>query len=235
MSSQQWIPLKRDFANEGVRTGVPAMRPATDPLADLDLHLGASSSSTAGEGASSAGMEVADASSEPAAEASDSADPLGGDGGFVDPLSAFTDPLSGGGGGGGGADTFGAKPSEAAVEEDDYEEGFVSWGERREGGLTEYQTDKTITIANLKNIDNVDDAAVAMQASASMPASRERSRLDELENTEAEGQRQMLLMTCSEYTAHVRQLNALLTQAWQQQERVKAVKLAIQVRQPPPG
>ena len=56
----------------------------------------------------------------------------------------------------------------------------------------------------------------------------ERGRLDELENSEAEGQRNLLLLTCSEYTQHVRQLNELLTEAWQAQERVKAVKLAIQ-------
>ena len=38
--AQQWIPLKRDFPNEGVKTGVLTMRPPTDPLSDLDLHIG---------------------------------------------------------------------------------------------------------------------------------------------------------------------------------------------------
>eukprot|EP01050_Picozoa_sp_SAG11_P020033 SAG11_NODE_3300_length_2539_cov_0.963934_2_plen_219_part_00 len=140
----------------------------------------------------------------------------------------MADPLSDGGGGAEIPSTFGAKAN-AADEADDYEEGFVTWGQRKESILTEYQTDKTITIANLKNIDNVDrDAAAVEQQRASMPTSRERSRLDELENESADGQRQMLLLTCSEYTQHVRQLNALLTQAWESQERVKAVKLAIQ-------
>ena len=146
-----------------------------------------------------------------------------------DPLSAGGDPLAA------GADplsqmaavplpdTFGASAAPS-----DYEEGFIPWADRRDNVLAEYQTDKTITIQNLKNIDNTDDAAEAQQARATMPQSKARGRLDELENAEEEGQRQLLLLTCTEYTAHVRQLNQLLTEAWQAQERVKAVKLAIQ-------
>jgi hypothetical protein len=123
-------------------------------------------------------------------------------------------------------DTFGGTSTD--VGDLDYEEGFTPWAARRDAVLTDYQTDKSITIANLKNIDNTDDAAAAMAASASVPQSRERGRLDELENSEAEGQRNLLLLTCSEYTQHVRQLNEMLTEAWEAQERVKAVKLAIQ-------
>ena len=157
------------------------------------------------------------------AEPEPEADPLSaGD----DPLSAGTDPLSEAAGSVPLPDTFGG--AGAAASFPGYEEGFTPWAERRDLILTEYQTDKSITIANLKNIDNTDDAAEAMAASASVPQSRERGRLDELENSEAEGQRNLLLLTCSEYTQHVRQLNELLTEAWQAQERVKAVKLAIQ-------
>jgi hypothetical protein len=215
MSKQQWVPLQRDYANELDHAGVPTMRPATDPLSDLDLQLGNSDGALVAQ-APETSVDI----DEPEPES---------EGGATDPLS---DPLGEGdplnGGGGPVADTFGSNIVGEDEEENVYEEGFVPWAERREKVLSEYQTDKTITIANLKNIDNVDDAAEAQQARATMPASRERSRLDELENSETEGQRQLLLLTCSEYTAHVRQLNSLLTQAWKTQERVKAVKLAIQ-------
>jgi hypothetical protein len=156
-------------------------------------------------------------------------DPLGVGGGAVaDPLSAAAaDPLSQAAAPTAALpSTFGTDKAEARVEE--VEEGFMSWAQRRDGILTEYQTDKTITIANLKNIDNTDNAAEAQAARASMPQSRARGRLEELENAEQEDQRQMLLLNCAEYTQHIKQLNEMLTEAWKGQERVKAVKLAIQ-------
>eukprot|EP01048_Picozoa_sp_COSAG05_P020867 COSAG05_NODE_3676_length_1913_cov_2.367144_2_plen_393_part_00 len=150
-------------------------------------------------------------------------DPLGAEG---DPLlNSVADPLSMAASSAQLLPTFGASKEESFQ---DYEEGFVSWAERRDAILTEYQTDKTITIANLKNIDNTDDAAEAQAARATMPQSRARGRLEELENADEEDQRQMLLLNCAEYTQHIKQLNELLTEAWQGQERVKAVKLAIQ-------
>lgn len=105
-----------------------------------------------------------------AAEPEPEADPLSAD----DPLSsAATDPLSEAAGSVPLPDTFGG--AGAADVYETYEEGFTPWAERRDMILTEYQTDKSITIANLKNIDNTDDAAEAMAAAASVPQSRKRT------------------------------------------------------------
>ena len=87
---------------------------------------------------------------DPLASASDVVDdPLSSSAAELDPLSAAAAEAR-------GADTFGAASTEG---NQDYEEGFTPWSARRDAILTDYQTDKTITIANLKNIDNTDDAA----------------------------------------------------------------------------
>eukprot|EP01043_Picozoa_sp_COSAG02_P092244 COSAG02_NODE_28873_length_580_cov_1.370062_2_plen_92_part_01 len=67
-----------------------------------------------------------------------------------DPLSAAaSDPLSAAAAEAAVTpDTFGAASTEA---NQDYEEGFTPWSARRDAVLADYQTDKTITIANLKN------------------------------------------------------------------------------------
>ena len=171
--------------------------------------------------ASDAAALAEEPSPEPEPEADDPLASAVVDDPLSDPLSAAAAEAAVG-----GADTFGTITG--SNDQDSYEEGFSSWASRRAAILADYQTDKMITIANLKNIDNTDDAAAAMEQKASVPQSRERGRLDELENSETEGQRNLLLLTCTEYTSHVRQLNQMLTEAWEAQERVKAVKLAIQ-------
>ena len=82
-------------------------------------------------------------------------DPLSGTG--TDPLSAAaSDPLSQAAANSVLPSTMGGATGFAA---DTREEGFIPWAERRESILSEYQTDKTITIANLKNIDNTDNTS----------------------------------------------------------------------------
>lgn len=56
-----------------------------------------------------------------------------------------------------------------------------------------------------------------------------RTRLEQLDDFEEGSIRQMLDLSQQQYTARVEQLNNELVQAWHSDQRVKALKIAIQV------
>lgn len=56
-----------------------------------------------------------------------------------------------------------------------------------------------------------------------------RTRLEQLDDFEEGSLRQMLDLSQQQYTARVEQLNNELVQAWHSDQRVKALKIAIQV------
>lgn len=56
-----------------------------------------------------------------------------------------------------------------------------------------------------------------------------KTRLEQLDDFEDGSVRQMLNLTQSEYMSRIEQLNNELVQAWHSEQRVKALKIAIQV------
>lgn len=56
-----------------------------------------------------------------------------------------------------------------------------------------------------------------------------KNRLEQLDDFDEGSVRQMLDLTQHEYTSRIEQLNHELVQAWHNDQRVKALKIAIQV------
>lgn len=56
-----------------------------------------------------------------------------------------------------------------------------------------------------------------------------KTRLEQLDDFEDESVRQMLNLSQAEYVSQIEQLNNELVQAWNSDQRVKALKIAIQV------
>lgn len=69
---------------------------------------------------------------------------------------------------------------------------------------------------------------VKVQPSGSM-VDKVKTRLEQLDDFEEGSVRQMLDLSQQQYTARIEQLNNELVQAWHSDQRVKALKIAIQV------
>jgi hypothetical protein len=72
------------------------------------------------------------------------------------------------------------------------------------------------------------DAAPPSAGEAGAPSDKTASRLAQLDDTAEGTERKVLQMSQKEYTNHIRHLNEELKVAWQHDERVKAIKIAIQ-------
>ena len=69
-----------------------------------------------------------------------------------------------------------------------------------------------------------------MKVQSSGTVDRVKTRLERLDEYEEGSVRQLLDLSQQEYTARIEQLNNELVQAWRSDFRVKALKIAIQVR-----
>lgn len=72
--------------------------------------------------------------------------------------------------------------------------------------------------------------AVVVKVQSSGTVDRVKTRLERLDEYEEGSVRQLLDLSQQEYTARIEQLNSELVQAWRSDFRVKALKIAIQVR-----
>jgi hypothetical protein len=184
---------------------------------------------------------------DPLGAASVNADPLGAIG---DPLGAIGDPLSGGGGGGGGGGgsdplsgglgasrdkvllaggTVVAAPGTGSTR-------VAGWKEKRAMILKSFSATGQLKV-NSDLLDtsggnasalgsNLDDAGPSGEKKVALD-SKTRRRLEQLETTEDDGR--TVRLTQTELVARVDKLNAELRNAWLSDERVRALKIAIQV------
>ena len=162
----------------------------------------------------------------------------------VDPLGAH-DPLGASGSAPGAAfSSVGSVLLGAATHDEDAPASrFLTWKQRRADILKQYTVAGQIKInSDLFNVDgiaaaslgsNLDDGAAAADKKVNMLDAKTRGRLEQLEQAEGNADESRIVrLTQQELVSRVDKLNVELGKAWEAEERVRALKIAIQVRRP---
>ena len=162
----------------------------------------------------------------------------------VDPLGAH-DPLGASGSAPGAAfSSVGSVLLGAATHDDEAPASrFLTWKQRRADILKQYTVTGQIKInSDLLNVDgiaaaslgsNLDDGAAAADKKVNMLDAKTRGRLEQLEQAEGNADESRIVrLTQQELVSRVDKLNVELGKAWEAEERVRALKIAIQVRRP---
>ncbi|CAK9829613.1 VPS35 endosomal protein-sorting factor-like [Anthophora retusa] len=108
---------------------------------------------------------------------------------------------------------------------DTAEELVEPWSTRRAAILNKYTTLEKLSIVT--SFLSGGEKVVKVQPSTGM-VDKVRTRLEQLDDFEEGSIRQMLDLSQQQYTARIEQLNNELVQAWHSDQRVKALKIAIQ-------
>eukprot|EP01112_Ceratiomyxa_fruticulosa_P022180 TRINITY_DN8050_c0_g1_i1.p1 TRINITY_DN8050_c0_g1~~TRINITY_DN8050_c0_g1_i1.p1 ORF type:complete len:399 (+),score=92.44 TRINITY_DN8050_c0_g1_i1:72-1199(+) len=138
-----------------------------------------------------------------------------------DPLGGLDDPL-------GGSVLNTAKVSESKVvqkepEADFHADSFAPWSAMKSSILQTYTTDEQIGV----QVTFMNTAAQGKPKPTST-ADKVKSRVEQLDQTEEDVVKENMLMTQKDYVTHIESLHSELIAAWDSEERVKSLKLAIQ-------
>jgi len=159
----------------------------------------------------------------------------------LDPLGA-NDPLGASGSAPGAAfSSVGSVLLGAATHDEEAPASrFLTWKHRRADILKQYAVAGQIKInSDLLNVDgiaaaslgsNLDDGAAAADKKVNMLDAKTRGRLEQLEQAEGTADESRIIrLTQQELVSRVDKLNVELGKAWEAEERVRALKIAIQV------
>ena len=237
-----WVPLARDYELE--RSTAPLRRaPAIDhpflhkekPSNRGGVSMVVKKPSTAAAAAAAAEETKAVDDDDPlglndplsGGNPGDADDPLSAYMASDDPLSAYeADPLSGGGGGGGGGagggGGRGGKGEEARLAQEAYQQEMdTPWNVQKNRVLAEYATASIRVKASfLDDAASMDDGSQKQQ---SVSAAKER-----LMALQGRGPEDTLELSQKEYMDHITKLHGELITAWNTEEKVLSLKLAIQ-------
>ncbi|XP_076300980.1 VPS35 endosomal protein-sorting factor-like isoform X2 [Lasioglossum baleicum] len=109
---------------------------------------------------------------------------------------------------------------------DTAEELVEPWSARRTAILNKYTTSEKLSIVT-SFLTGGEKVVVKVQPTGGV-VDKVRTRLEQLDDFEEGSVRQMLDLSQQQYTARIEQLNNELVQAWHSDQRVKALKIAIQ-------
>lgn len=142
----------------------------------------------------------------------------------TDPLTQFAhqemDPLSKM-----AADMWEPVPSDGRKNKDALlDDSFEPWATRKSAILNKFTTSEKLSIVT-SFLSGGEKVVVKAQSSV---VDKVKNRLEQLDDFEEGSVRQMLDLTQQEYMNRIEQLNQELVQAWHHDQRVKALKIAIQ-------
>ena len=106
------------------------------------------------------------------------------------------------------------------------DETFEPWSERRADILMKYTTSEKLTISTSFLSDNDKEKLLARQQVTS--TDKVKTRLEQLDDFEEGSVKEMLNLSQTEYVNRIEQLNSTLLSAWNADQRVKSLKIAIQ-------
>ena len=155
-----------------------------------------------------------------------------------DPLSAMLDPLS--------ASLEGSDPlSQMAIssqsvtstgrkssfkesaETDGLDETFEPWSVKKSSILTKYSTSEKLSITT-SFLSASDKEKVVIKAQQTTVTDKVKNRLEQLDDFEEGSVQEMLNLSQQDYVHRIDELNQALIDAWQHDQRVKALKIVIQ-------
>ncbi|XP_074647304.1 VPS35 endosomal protein-sorting factor-like [Tubulanus polymorphus] len=209
MANYVWIPRKRNYSAESKKCNLPREDTATHPLKAIVVsEFGKKSTPRKGSSSSITTTTISD--------------PLSSLDG-LDPLSQFAaDPLT--------RLAQQASSSKELVKSKTVEgldETFEPWSSKRISILNRYTTSEKLSITTSFLGTDKDRVVVKSQVTGTV-TEKVKNRLEQLDDFEEGSVKEMLNLSQQEYVHRIDELNQALITAWDQDQRVKALKIAIQ-------
>ncbi|XP_019615665.1 PREDICTED: UPF0505 protein C16orf62 homolog isoform X2 [Branchiostoma belcheri] len=213
MAAYQWVPRMRDYTSE--KKEEACGRETTDyhPLKPMTVTVTESKAKKTGGKAET-----------------EFVDPLSSSLDGTDPLSMFAaenvvmDPLSMAPKRDRAESGSKAKPGKKSS----LDESFEPWSTKKANILSKYTTSERLSITtSFLSPSDREKVAVKTQVQTTM-TDKVKNRLEQLDDFEEGSVKEMLNLSQQDYVNRIEELNQALISAWEQDQRVKALKIAIQ-------
>ncbi|XP_052791278.1 VPS35 endosomal protein-sorting factor-like [Mya arenaria] len=232
MATYEWYPRKRVYEEERLAETLQAATADSHPLKAITVSdlKHADKKGGSGRKPSKAGSK----------SSSVSGDPLGGS----DPLS-MADPLSAMGPLGEGLDPLSAMMAQSSLaptmsrsssfgsdggksRTGSLDDSFEPWSAKKVEILARYTTSEKLSITtSFLSASDKEHVTIKSQTTSTM-SDKVKNRLEQLDDFEEGSVQEMLNLSQQDYVSRIEDLNQHLVQAWDQDQRVKALKIAIQ-------
>ncbi|KAK3583633.1 hypothetical protein CHS0354_039460 [Potamilus streckersoni] len=220
MAAYEWYPRRRDYGKER-NSGAITITPATShPLKAISV--------VEVKSADKRGTPVKSFQDVPKRDFVDplsSSDPLGTSLEGSDPLSQFA------------AEAAQKKSSiglnigsekKKARNENELDDSFEPWSSKKSGIIAKYTTSEKLSITTSFLSATDKEKAVIRTQTTTTVTDKVKNRLEQLDDFEEGSVQEMLNLSQQEYVSRIDELNQALINAWDQDQRVKALKIGIQ-------
>ncbi|XP_070579924.1 VPS35 endosomal protein-sorting factor-like [Ptychodera flava] len=223
MAAYEWHPRSRSYEKEK-QSRILHGDPVTDhPLKPLTITVTESKIKKTGKGGSKQDSNVT-TTSDPLSSAMDGTDPLSSALDGTDPLSAFADPLSQA-----AAEAAFKKTDTTAKKKTSVDDDFEPWSVKKAGILSKYTTSEKLSITtSFLSAADKEKVVVKTQVAQSTVSDKVKHRLEQLDDFEEGSVKEMLNLSQQDYVHRIDELNQAMISAWEQDQRVKTLKIAIQ-------
>lgn len=228
MGSHEWSTRRRDYDREKRESFLPKEEVTEHPLRPLVTAVTDVSRFGKNRTASTTSSAASSAPGTPARKLSTLVfDPLATVLDGTDPLSQFANSES--------KDPLSAMASEYSMEEREsfgkrskpvnLEETFEPWNVKKTSILSKYTTSEKLSIMTsfLSGGEKV-----VIKTSQTSVADKVKKRLEQLDDFEEGSLKEMLNLTQQEYVNRIEELNQALVEAWELDQKVRALKIVIQ-------
>ncbi|KAL8591014.1 hypothetical protein ACOMHN_021779 [Nucella lapillus] len=232
MASYEWYPSQRNYVLESQKRALQSQETTSHPLKGITVTEIKQAES---KGTPAHGTKSSSASSTPKHDFTDplsSRDPLGADGAFslafegADPLSRFAAEAEPAGRTRSGSEKGKTKD---AVSSDGLDETFEPWSAKKVGILAKFTTSEKLSITtSFLSASDKEKVVIKTQQHTTTVTDKVRNRLEQLDDFEEGSVKEMMNLSQQDYVKRIEELNQALIHAWENDQRVKSLKIAIQ-------
>ncbi|XP_069124492.1 VPS35 endosomal protein-sorting factor-like [Argopecten irradians] len=217
MATYEWVPKRRNYLLEAKKENLPLEETTSHPLKTISVVEVKSTEKR--------GTPVKGAAASKAVK-SDIIDPLSSALEGSDPLSMFaaeaqTKSTS-------KTRSSSLKESKGHNPSDDLDETFEPWSAKKAGILAKYSTSEKLSITTSFLSASDKEKVVIKAVTATTVTDKVKNRLEQLDDFEEGSVQEMLNLSQQDYVNRIDELNQALISAWDNDQRVKALKIAIQ-------
>ncbi|KAK7112793.1 hypothetical protein V1264_012185 [Littorina saxatilis] len=225
MASYEWYASPRNYELEKAEKALQSQPAASHPLKGITV--------TEIKQVDSRGTPARETKPAPKREFVDplsSGDPLGADGAIslafegADPLSRFAaeaEPL--------GRARSSSEKKKDVISPDGLDESFEPWSSKKAGILAKYTTSEKLSITtSFLSASDKEKVVIKTQHHAATVTDKVKNRLEQLDDFEEGSVKEMMNLSQQDYVKRIEELNQALVTAWEQDQRVKSLKIAIQ-------